>query len=247
MEPTRHIRTGRVVFAMWVAAFVVSVAGCDSERSYSARPVVSFTDLGSGREDYDSTDYRIMTADEGAWRFPTRVAVARVTVADTACLPDEPRLVFSKVPYAERPAWHECMRDIPEVCEVFFLLRTDFPGKTISLEEMAAVAGRYRARLLLVYAESDLQWGEARVIGVMIDTRTGEILATVAASDKPPILRGFEMDRPMDRGEDDDRHVDPRYQAALKFRGLVHDCVLELKERQEVEGAVAQADPEFTS
>jgi hypothetical protein len=235
------------VLTAWAAALAASTAGCHFKRSYSARPVVSFTDLGSEREDYDSTDYRITVVQEDAWRFPTRVAVARVTVADTACFPDEPRLLFSKVPYAERPAWHECMRDIPEVCEVFFLLRTDFPGRTISLEEMARVAGRYRARLLLLYAESDLQWGEARVIGVLIDTQTGETLATLAASDRPQMFRGFEMDRPMDRPEDDDRHVDPRYQAALKFRELVHDCVLELKERQDAAGTLVQAGSCFTS
>jgi hypothetical protein len=241
------MRIGRIVLTACAVALVASPAGCHVKRSYSARPVVNFTDLGSGRENYDSTDFRITTAEGGARLLPTHVAVARITVADTACLPDEPRLMFSRVRYAERPAWQECMGDIPEVCEVFFLLRTDFPGRTISLEEMALVARRYAARLLLVYAESDLQWGAARVIGVLIDTRTEEILATFAASEKPPMFRGFEVDRPMDRVEDDDRHVDPRYQAELKFRELVHDCVLELIERQEAAGAMAQASSEFTS
>ena len=224
------IKMGRVVWAVSLVGLALGLTGC-FKRSYDARPVVTFQDLGSSREDHESSDYRVSAVDSDSWRFPTRLAVVRVTVTDRACLADQPRLVFSPLTDIERPPWHECLRDIPEVGEVFFLQPTDFPRQAISLSEMAGLAGCYGARLCLIYAESDLARQAARSIGVLMDTRSGQILATLAAGYEPE-ARGYEVGPPPDRHKDDHRHIDPRYQAALKFRRLVHDCVLELKERQ---------------
>ena len=71
---------GRVVWASVLGGMVLASAGC-FKRSYDARPVVTFRDLGSSREDYAPGDYRISTEESAGLRFPTRLAVARVTVA----------------------------------------------------------------------------------------------------------------------------------------------------------------------
>jgi hypothetical protein len=230
MDDAAMIGDKHVVGAALLAAVLVSW-GCRFERSFDAHPMVTFADLGSDRQDHESNDYRLSTIDYEAWRFPARLAVVRVTVADTECLPGEPRLVFTPLQGVECPPWIESLQDVPQVSEVFFLQPTDFARRDISVSKIVSEADRYGARLCLVYAESDLVGGGARVIGLLIDTRSGEILATMASNHEPK-EHGFEIDRPADRHKDDDRHVDSRYQAALEFRSLVHDCVLELQEKQ---------------
>lgn len=223
-----------------VSCLMFSCAGCTlPKRPYDARPLVTFADLGARERDRVENGYNISTLDFDGWRFPARMVVARVTVADTDCRPNRPRLVFLPIEGIACPPWNELIVDLPAVSEVFFLQQTVFPRKEISVTQIARRAARYGARLCLVYSESDFADEETRVIGSLIDTRSLEVVATISAEYKRP-ERGYESDRPRDRASGDNRHTDSRYLALAEFRSMVHDCLLDLIDGQG-QGGVAQA------
>lgn len=223
-----------------VSCLMFGGAGCRlGKRPYDARPMVTFADLGARERDRAEKGYNISTLDFDAWRFPARMVVTRVTVADTDCLPNQPRLMFLPIEGVACPPWNELIVDLPAVSEVFFLQQTVFPRKEISVKQIARRAARYGARLCLVYSESDLADEGARVIGSLIDTRSLEVVGTISAEYERP-ERGYETDRPRDRASDDNRHRDSRYLALAEFRSLVHDCLLDLIDGQG-QGGVARA------
>lgn len=206
----------------------MGVGAClDAERVDLARPRVVLPDLGVPADDQPPNSYRLRTTDYSWPRFPARVAVARVTLSDQPVPAGEPRLIFSALRPVERPPWIESLIDIPEVSELFFLQPTSFSRAYSSTTDVANAARSVDANLCLIFAQSDLGDESARAVGLLIDTRTLQVVATLTSSVEPK-LRGFEVDRPKNRHEKDNRHVDPRFLADEAFRRLMHDCLLDL-------------------
>lgn len=214
-----------------MALMALPCAGGCTKRHYEARHIVMFEDLGSDRQEMDKAGYRIDAEEAATGGFPTALTVARVQVRDTACLPDERRLEFRSLTGKDGPPWLELAQDMPWIGKVFFLQPTDFPRDDIQARDVVKKAGDFGAGLCLVYAESDLLCGEVRVIGVLYATQTAQPVATITAIEKPR-QHGYEIDPPRDQVKEDARGVTPRYRAIESFRLLVHDCVLELIERQ---------------
>ena len=156
----------------------------------------------------------------------------------------EPRLVFSALRAVEKPPWIESLVDIPEVSELFFLQSTSFSRPLLSATDIADAARAVDANLCLIFAQSDLGDGSARVVGLLMDTRTLQIVATLASAAEPK-LRGFEVGRPKNRHEKDIRHQDPRFIADETFRRLTHDCLLELIAREAAATSSARGGEPF--
>jgi len=222
----RTLRCG--LFLLPGVATIALTSGCDKTvKAFDARPVLTFADLETALEDESENTFVLSEAAFPAGRFPMRIAVVRVTVGDTPCLPDTPRLVFVPIEGIDCPPWDDLISNLPAVTEMFFLQAAAFPRKEISIAEITEAAARLGAGLCLIYAESDLQGGAAQVIGVIADAPSNAVVSTLTAKYEPR-LYGYELDRPLDRPEGDDRHKDSRYLAGAKFRELVHDCLLAL-------------------
>ena len=222
----RWVRCG--LFLLPALAAIAGTNGCDKKvKAFDARPVLTLADLGTAAESESENSFVLSEPGFEAGRFPVRIAVVRVTVGDTSCQPDSPRLVFVPIEGIDCPPWDHLIIDLPAVTEMFFLQAAAFPQKEISIAEITEAAARLGAGLCLIYAESDLQGGAAQVIGVITDAQSNSVVSTLTARHEPR-LSGYEVDRPLHRPEGDDRHKDSRYLAGAKFRELVHDCLLEL-------------------
>jgi hypothetical protein len=232
----------------------MSLSGClDAERTYFARQPISLHDLDPHAA--APTDPHSAAPTENTWqvsatdfswpRFPARLAVARVIVSTQPVAPGAARLMLDPLTPVEKPAWIECLRDIIEVSELYFLQAEDFPRRPLSSTDIANRAAQQNARLCLVFGQSDLGNRSAEVVGTLIDTRSLETIATLR-SHAEPSLHGFEVDRPKNRPESDDRHSRPSRQAEESFRQLLHTCVLDLISREQMAAANRTAAPPDT-
>lgn len=196
--------------------------GCaDSHIVYQPGPTLAPSDLGLPGGAEAPSGYLILEPASSEGRFPTALAVARLgnpAGEGAASLP--------VVTLGEEQAvrWNSLLDMNPGIRETI-VLNERTPGPPLrGLPAIAATARRLNAGLCLVYGAAAAGPDEAALIGALLDTANGQVVAHIQARATPE----DHQPKPPDAPEGDLRHLDLEYLATCKFQRFVRECITEL-------------------
>jgi hypothetical protein len=189
-------------------------------------PETKLSDIAGGTLTTKKNQYHLVNRNRSEGRFPGAVAVARLKLADGAPI-EAPRPVELKPLKDEEAAyWNHLFDNLRWVRQYFELSPMSVQTPVVSAKALLGAAKRLDASLCLLYGQSDFEDLRSHVVGVLYETGTGQLLATIQAESVG--AEDWLEERPPDRPEMDNRHQDNHYLAARKFQRLVHACVREL-------------------
>jgi len=202
---------------------MLNALGCESSRVvYETGPTLAPADLGLPETGCASTGFLILEPGSSIGRFPTALAVAGLEGRD-----ENGALAVVSLDSQEALRWNSVFDAAPAIREVI-VLNEKTPGPPLKgPPAVTATAKRLNAGLCLIYGRT--AWGpdETALVGALVDTGDGHVVAQVqaraTAADHEPL-------RP-DRPKGDLRHLDLQYLVAGKFRRVVRECVVELIKR----------------
>lgn len=204
--------------------------GCESSSIvYTAGPTLAPADLGLPGSAGESTGFVIVEPSASSGRFPAALAVAKLGSAQDSGTPER---AVVRLQEEQAVHWNSLFNTTPAVREVV-VLNDKTPGPPLrGLPAIVATARRLNAGLCLVYGATAIGPDEAKMIGALLDTEGGRVVAQIQARATP---EDHEAQRP-DAPKGDLRHLDLEYLVARKFQRLVHQCVIELITRDKQPG-----------
>lgn len=226
-----HSVSWRLLTATVLAA---GMAGCDATKPAAKRAIVRFDDVGVTGSAADVNTFARAETQTSIGRFPAGIGVARV------CLEAEgpagtPALVLDPLSSAEAPYWNELFDSIDRIRELVLIDPQGVPQRYVTIPQLLASCRKQKGRLCLVYAQNDIADNASQVIGALYDADSGELVGTAFAEEV--VDPKEKRERPADRPDGDERHMDAHWLAEQKFRQIVRDFVWELINRDREPGA----------
>jgi hypothetical protein len=215
---------GLIASILALAASGLLAAGCaeKSQPGLSYEPPITIEHLAAGLTAPDQ-GFTLLTDRHTEGRFACPLAVAKFTPRE---MPGGCELVLVALPSSEQAYWTEQMRGVTAVRDLIFLRPIATRPEGQGLTALCQTAKRLGAPLLLVYAPNGLGPNSAQVFGVLYESETQTVLATMRASSTMLNEEGEEVSPDQRRG--DHRSTDARYQAQRQFEGYALACLREL-------------------
>jgi hypothetical protein len=207
---------------------LLTVVGCAKpvEPPWTAPPQVHWADIATQAFPTTINDYRMLAPIGSTGRFPTIVAVSRVSVAVETVdrRGRKARLPYlSAKPKNEFLSWNNAFDDQMAISEVFPIAQRDLGGWPAEPLQILASFKALQAGLGLIYAQNELDRDQTEMIGVLYETETATPIAAIqaqAVSITPP---EEQRKKPLDLWKYDSKAL-----ARQKFEGLVYACIREL-------------------
>lgn len=209
------------------------ILGCQkkAEPVVVSEPEIGLADIARTTLDVKTNAYFLLSADQTMGRFPGAIAVARLKLSD-AVHDSENAVALKPLLPSEAAYWNHLFDNLPSIRVWFELRDFDIPHDALTTPQLVKAAGRLHASLCLLYGVNVMD-EDAKLVGVLYDTRTAKPLATFHAQSAG--VNDWLILRPEDRHKDDYRHQDNTYLASRKFESFVYNCVVNLINRDQPE------------
>jgi hypothetical protein len=218
-----------------VALILVLLAGCREEKGFLASPnstEVTWQALQGPLSNPPSDQFRLAITEKTQGVFPAAIAVARVVRPDDPAV-DTSTFALSMKPEVDFLAWNSVFDDFRTISDVFPLNTKSLDGAAPSTPAIIASGRALKAKLCLIYAESQVAPTQAAIRGVLFEVASARPLAEIHA-------RGC-VDEPLLLSPDDQRGTLPRdwetrvplLVARRRFELLTRQCLLALMANDE--------------
>ncbi len=208
-----------------LCASLALLCGCASPKVINYQPQIGIDSISADAV-APVNSYLLAKAEQTRGRFACGMAIARMTLPDRE---NRPGLVLSEIEPADQAWWYEILRGVSLIRELTFLTPITARVDGSSPERLCRLAQRMDAALLLVYADNQYGPNAAQRFGVVYETGTHEIIATLHASARILNEDGLEESPYNKRGEH--RELDARFQASRNFERHLLAAVRELIHR----------------
>ena len=207
---------------------LLTMAGCAGpvEPAWTAPPQVRWPDICIEAFPRTINGYRMLAPAGSTGRFPTVVAVSRVSMAVETVdrhRRQARRSYLSAKPKNEFLGWNNAFDDQMAISEVFPVAQRDLGGWPAEPLQIIASFKALGAGLGLIYAQNELTPDRTEMIGILYEAETATPIAAIhawAVSITPP---EDECKKPLDLWRYDSTAL-----VRQKFEGLVYACMREL-------------------
>lgn len=237
---------------------LLGATGCEKDETpdfaFDPAPPVPWRDLLDRDTTAPENEYTILIPQPTQGLFPMSLAIARIMAVQPSgerddAEPGEYELTLAMQPPHDFLRWNSVFDDIRLVSEVFPLSQISLNGESITTTTLIESSQAMRGRLCLIYAADDIAPDESEVKGVLLDTRTREVLAMIHA--RGHYTEPTKKEKEQEKETESDATIllkpcTPRLVAERRFEQLTRDCILALVrhdrpiEPQPVEGWVPE-------